>query len=203
MKTALSALSILAVLSLAAPASAGSFAAGTLTFGIGVATVNPKSNNGTLAVGGAVNISNSVRPTFTAEYFLRDNLGVEVLAALPFRHTINIAGVGYAGSTMQLPPVVSIQYHFANASKFTPFVGAGLNYTWFFDEKSPLGSLRLGNSIGLAAHLGVDYQISARSWVRADLRWADIHSDVTLNGTNLGKVTVNPTVFGVSYIMKY
>ncbi|MBI1217674.1 MAG: outer membrane beta-barrel protein [Rhodobacteraceae bacterium] len=203
MKSTLSALSVLAVLSMAAPAVADSFAAGTLTFGIGVATVNPKSDNGTLAVGGKVNIGNSVRPTITAEYFLRDNLGLEVLAALPFKHSINIAGVGYAGSTMQLPPVISVQYHFANASKITPFVGAGLNYTWFFNEKSPLGSLKLGNSFGLAVHAGLDYRLSDRGWLRADVRWADIHSNVKLNGAALGKVAVNPTVFGVSYVMKF
>ena len=39
-------------------------------------------------------VGSSVRPTITAEYFIRDNLGLEVLASLPFQHDIDILAEG-------------------------------------------------------------------------------------------------------------
>ena len=40
------------------------------------------------------------------------------------------------GETKHLPPTLSLQYYFTNKSRITPFVGAGINYTYFFDEKT-------------------------------------------------------------------
>ncbi|OYU38731.1 MAG: hypothetical protein CFE33_14825 [Pseudorhodobacter sp. PARRP1] len=184
---------------LAAPALAQS--AGDMTLGFGMAVVSPKSDNGTLA-GAAATVNDSVRPSITFEYFLRDNIGLEVLGALPFKHSIYLNG-GYAGETKQLPPTISVNYHFANASKFTPFVGVGLNYTKFFETSSPLGDLKIDDSFGVAAHLGVDYAVSAKAALRLDLRYAKIGSDVHLNGANIGKVEIDPLVTGVSYVITF
>src|SRR5690606_35514562 len=96
---------------------------GAWTLGVGVHAGDPKSDAGDLdgsALGlGALptKVDSDVKPTVTAEYFIADNLGIEVLAALPFKHDVSIDGVGKVGETKQLPPVVSLQYHFANGSK--------------------------------------------------------------------------------------
>lgn len=190
---------------LASPAVAQS--QGEWTLGLGLANVNPKSDNGTLAGGTVpVSIGDSTRPTVTAEYFIRDNLGVELLAALPFKHTIKSNGTEI-GTVKQLPPVISLQYHFDATPQLKPFVGVGVNFTGFWDgnAKGPLdgADLQVKNSWGLAAHLGTDYWISDKSAIRADLRWIDIDSDVHLNGTRIGKVEIDPLVVGVSYIMKF
>ncbi|WP_062560564.1 OmpW/AlkL family protein [Paracoccus aminovorans] len=190
---------------LASPALAQS--QGEWTLGFGLANVNPKSDNGVLA-GGTVptEIGDSTRPTITAEYFIRDNLGVELLAALPFKHSIKSNGVEI-GTVKQLPPVISLQYHFDATEQFKPFVGLGVNFTGFWDgdARGPLSGaeLRVKNSWGLAAHLGADYWINDRAAIRADLRWIDIDADVTLNGAEIGKVEVDPVVVGVSYVMKF
>ncbi|TGQ70072.1 OmpW family protein, partial [Mesorhizobium sp. M8A.F.Ca.ET.207.01.1.1] len=86
--------SLAAALSLAAaPAMAQS--KGDWTVSAGVHQVAPKSNNGWLAGGTLkVDVDNDVKPTITGEYFIADNLGIEVLAALPFKHDININGLG-------------------------------------------------------------------------------------------------------------
>ncbi len=196
---------IAAISGIATAASAQS--QGDWTLGLGIANVNPKSDNGTLA-GGTVptEIDDNTRPIITFEYFIRDNLGIEVLAALPFKHTINSNGTEI-GTVKHLPPVVSLQYHFDATPQFKPFVGVGLNFTGFFDAdaRGPLdgNDLRVKNSWGLAAHLGADYWISDRSALRADLRWIDIDSDVELNGTKIGEVEVDPVVVGLSYVMKF
>ena len=192
-------------LGLAAPALAQS--QGDWTLGVGIANVNPKSDNGDLA-GGAVptEIGDSTRPTVTFEYFIRDNLGVEVLGALPFRHTIRSNGTEI-GTVKQLPPVISLQYHFDATPQLKPFVGLGVNFAGFWDADAlgPLAGseLRVKNSWGLAAHLGADYWFNDNSAIRADLRWIDINSDVELDGADIGEVEVDPTVIGLSYIRRF
>lgn len=193
------ALALLASAALAAPTLAQE--AGTLTLGVGIGVVSPKDGNGTVA-GGSTEIGSSTRPTLTLEYFLKDNLGIEVLAALPFKHDIAING-GHVGETKQLPPTISLNWHIPTGSKLTPFVGVGVNYTTFFEDRSPLGDLKISNSWGLAAHLGVDYALSEKSALRLDVRYIDINSDVYLDGAKIGEVEVDPVAAGLSYVMTF
>ena len=201
-----------AALALAAmPAFAQS--AGHWTVGIGAHNVAPKSDNGTLTATPLGNLSMDVgsnaRPTVTAEYFIKDNLGIEVLAALPFQHDIDVVGVGKVGSTKHLPPTVSLQYHFGQG-KVRPFVGVGVNYTLFFstDSDGPIAGtdLDLSNSWGLAGHLGIDFQVSEKGAIRVDYRKIDIDTKVKLNGANLGTsntVNIDPSVYGVAYVFQF
>ena len=202
---------ILAVAALAlatSPALAQS--AGSWTFGIGAHQVAPKSDNGTLTATPLgdlrMEVGNNARPTITAEYFIRDNLGLEVLAALPFQHDIAVAGVGKVGSTKHLPPTVSLQYHFGKG-KVRPFVGLGVNYTTFFSTKSegPIAgaNLDLSDSWGLAGHVGVDFQVSERGALRIDYRQIDIDTDVEVDGAKLGTANIDPLVYGVAYVVKF
>jgi outer membrane protein len=190
---------------LAAPAFAQQ--AGEWTVGIGAHQVNPKSDNGRL-VGGTVpiEVDSNVRPTITAEYFVRDNLGIEVLASWPFEHDINVPGVGRVGSTKHLPPTVSLQYHFGQGT-VKPFIGAGVNYTRFFstDTTGILAGtdLELDDSIGLAAHVGIDFEVGEKGSIRIDARWIDIDTDVELNGVDVGTVEIDPLVYGVAYVFKF
>ena len=181
--------------------------AGDLTVGLGIANVNPKSDNGALAGGTVpVEIGDNTRPQITVEYFIRDNVGVELLGALPFKHSIRSRGTEI-GTVKHLPPVVSLQYHFDATPQLKPFVGVGVNFTGFHDAESrgPLtgSDLRVKNSWGLAAHLGTEYWINDRSAVRVDLRWIDIDADVTLNGAAIGQVEVDPVVAGIGYVTKF
>ncbi|WP_333629317.1 OmpW family outer membrane protein [Stenotrophomonas cyclobalanopsidis] len=190
----------------AAPAMAQS--KGDWTISAGVHQVAPKSNNGSLAGGTLkVDVDSDIKPTITGEYFIADNLGIEVLAALPFKHDISINGLGRVGSTKHLPPVVSLQYHFNSTGKVSPFVGAGLNYTTFFSEDTTgalAGSkLKLEDSWGLAAHAGVDFAIGDKGALRVDMRWIDIDSKVKLDGEKIGTVNIDPLAYGVSYVFKF
>lgn len=182
--------------------SAAAQSQGDITLGFGFGLVEPKSGNGTLA-GGRANVGNSVRPTFTAEYFIRDNVGVELLLATPFDHGVSIAGIGSAGSVRQLPPTLSLNYHFPTKGRFKPYVGAGLNYTTFFEEESALGSLELDDSFGAALQVGLDYELPNGSALRANLRWIDIDSDVTLDDVDIGEAEIDPFVLNFGYVIKF
>ncbi|KAB7767499.1 OmpW/AlkL family protein [Xanthomonas maliensis] len=181
---------------------------GDWTMAVGAHQVAPRSDNGRLAGGTlAVDVGKDIRPTLTAEYFVANALGIEVLAALPFEHDIQLRGLGRVGSTKHLPPVVSLQYHFNSQGAVSPFLGAGINYTHFFASKTRgalAGSdLELGDSWGLAAHAGVDIALSARGALRVDVRWIDIDSTVRLDGQRLGTVTIDPLVYGLAYVHRF
>lgn len=195
-----------AIASISLPAFAQS--KGDWTLGVGVHQVKPKSDNGKLAGGTLpLDIDSDVKPTVTFEYFLADNLGLEVLAALPFKHDIEIKGLGKVGSSKHLPPTVSLQYHFNSKGKVSPFLGAGINYTTFFSEDTtgPLAGskLKLEDSWGLAAHAGLDFKVSERGAVRVDVRWMDIDSKVKLDGAKLGTANIDPLVYGAAYVLKF
>ena len=189
----------IALAALAGPAAAQS--RGDWTLGIGIINVNPKSDNGSVA-GAATTIDDSTQLSLTGEYFIRDNLGIEILAATPFEHDISLGGA-FAGSTKQLPPTISVNYHFPTRGNFKPFVGLGLNYTTFFEESSPLGDLKLDDSFGLAASIGADWQISERGALRMNIRYMDISTDATLNGTAIGTAEIDPVTLGVSYVHRF
>ncbi len=202
--------------------SAFAVPAGTWTIGAGVGYVMPESNNGTVTAGGtldtdgvdySVDVDDDIRPTLTGEYFVADNVGIELLAAIPFHHDITLEdndGNKVDAKTQHLPPTLSVQYHFDNYGlpmNVKPFVGVGLNYTNFFKEKIYLpegnGDLEIDDSFGVAGHIGVDFPFSPTDAFRIDARYIDLQPDVELNGEDIGDVDINPWVFGVSYIKSF
>ncbi|QFT99460.1 Outer membrane protein W precursor [Roseovarius sp. THAF8] len=197
----LTALALAALVAGAAPALAQE--RGDVSLGIGLAGVIPESGNGVLAGPTPISVDNGYSLQLTGEYFIANNLGVELLAAWPFAHDVDTGGVKI-GEVKHLPPTLSLQYHFTNKGNITPFIGAGINYTTFTESKAvgPLAGndLDLDDSWGLALHAGLDYRVSDKGALRTDVRWMNIESDVKLNGVDIGKAKINPWVFGVSYV---
>ena len=189
-----------ALVALAAPAFAQS--QGDWTVGVGVGYLDPKSDNGTLA-GFDAEIDSDTRPIFTVEYFVQDNLGIELLASTPYKHDVTLGGSVDAGSVKHLPPTLSLNYHFPTNSAWKPYVGAGLNYTIFFEEDSPLGDLDLDNSFGVSLQAGLDYMVTEKGAVRLNVRWFDIDSDVKLDGNDIGTAEIDPFLIGLSYVHRF
>jgi len=192
-----------ALVAMAGPAVAQS--QGDMTLGLGVHWIEPDSSS--LTAVGPIDVDGNARPTLTFEYFVADRVGLEVLASWPFEHDINLAGVGKVAETKHLPPTVSLQYHFDTGSSLTPFVGAGVNFTYFFDDdgKGVLAGVPvdLDESWGFALHAGVDYALSDKSAVRFDVRYIDIETDVSVGGAPIGKVKIDPWVAGAAYVYKF
>ena len=155
----------------------------------------------------------------TVTYMVRENFGVELLAATPFTHDVNVNGLdglgvpsgANLGEITHLPPTLSaLWYPMPAASKFQPYIGLGLNYTLIWDEslsggaKDLLGAsdLKLDDSFGFAARAGFDYQINERLSFNAGMWYIDIDTDAELN-TALGKVDVSvdvdPFVYGLGF----
>lgn len=171
---------------------------------IGAVQVSPKSDNGTLA-GGALktDIDSNTQLGLILGRHLTPNLAVEVLAATPFSHTAKLNGAK-AVDFKHLPPTVSLQWYFNPEGRVNPFVGAGLNYTFVYDEKpvagGPVAGTKIGldNSFGLAAQAGLQFKLSDRWDLVLDARWIDIDSDVKVNGDKVGTAIVDPRVYGLT-----
>ena len=165
---------------------------------VGLGNVDPKSDNGDVA-----SVDSGVAAVFNATYMMTNNIGIELLAATPFEHDIKLAADGTrVGQTKHLPPTLSVQYHFDTDSAFKPYVGAGLNYTIFFDERTsgPLAGtdLELDDSFGIAAQVGTDWNISDTMFANLDVRWINIETDAELDGAPLETVEIDPIVYSLT-----
>lgn len=191
-KTALAAALILAMAG-AAMAEEGN----TWTLRIGAHHVAPKSDNHSV-----VNVDAAQQLTFNLTRQLSERWAVEVLAALPFEHDINLNGGGKVADVKHLPPTFSLQYHFAPHAHVRPYLGAGLNATIFFSEDTSGAlagtDLKLDTSFGPAAQFGIDIDVGNTWFVNLDARWIDIDTKATLDGTALGTVQIDPFTVGLS-----
>ncbi|HTV84661.1 MAG TPA: OmpW family outer membrane protein [Dyella sp.] len=167
---------------------------------VGAHVVDPTSDTGTLA-GLKATTSNDAKPTFSVEYMITPHWGVDALAAVPFRHEVRLDGMK-AATTKDLPPTLGVNYHFMPGAVVSPFIGAGINYTHFFDTRGEGvlngASVHIQNSWGAAAHGGIDVKLTDRWLVTADLRWMDIRGTVHVNGANVGRATIDPIAYGLS-----
>jgi outer membrane protein len=161
----------------------------------GGSNVDPKSDNSDI-----VSVDSQFGVTFNFSYFMTSNLAVELLAALPYDHDIELLDGTKVASTDHLPPTLSLQYHFMPEARVQPYVGLGLNYTLFFhvDTTGPLAGadLDLDNSWGWAGELGVDFPVSEQWLINLSARYIDIDTDAKLDGASLGTVEIDPWVYG-------
>ena len=217
---------------LAAP-QALALEAGDIVLRVGATTVAPDEDSDLVELNGAtldlgagpstLSVDDNTQLGLTVEYMLSKNLGIEVLAATPFEHTASgegeLAGLDIA-DVKHLPPTVSAVYHFYPTEGFRPYVGAGINYTIFFDEDltsegdatlSSLsltgGDVELDDSWGLSIQAGFDYDINSQWMINASVRWIDIDTEAEISFDGGSKITadieIDPLVYTVSVGYKF
>jgi len=201
-----------ALLSAISPALA--FEQGDWLVRAGMTNVAPDDSSSNVNVGGVdlgvgVNVDDNTQLGLNFVYFYSQQLAIEVLAATPFSHDIGLNTVGALGNTKHLPPTLSANYYFADPSaKFQPYVGAGVNYTIFFDEEftsantsAGFSDLDLDSSLGLAAQVGFDYMLDDKWLVNASVRWIDIDTEASfdLNGSaGSVDVSIDPFIYSIT-----
>lgn len=163
--------------------------------------------------GEEVKVGNSVMPEVDATYMVTDAIGVELIASTT-KHTIGgvhgtTGGIGDLASTWVLPPTLTVQYHIAPKGHVRPYVGAGLNYTIFWNEKAAAGlrsavgrtGVHLKDSFGWVAQAGLDVDITSKVFMNLDVKYIDIDTEARLDTAALGrqrvKVALDPLVVGI------
>ncbi|MGB5103120.1 MAG: OmpW family outer membrane protein, partial [Steroidobacteraceae bacterium] len=206
----------LAVAAALATPLAANAAQGDWLFRVGLSQVNPKEENLQIDLGEPVGnafivVDSDISPTFNITYMLTDHIGTELLAAWPFTHGIDLKPYSGGGERIayvdHLPPTLSLQWHFNPNGTWRPYVGAGINYTMFSSEETRGAfngtKLKLEDSFGPAAQVGVDIGVSQNWFVNLDVRWIDIDADAELNGGEIGTVEIDPMVYGVHVGYKF
>ncbi len=175
-----------------------------------VGYIDPQDDSDELSgvPGGEVDVGDSTSLAFNLTWMATNNIGVELLGSLPFKHEIDGAGTldgaGTVAEAKHLPPTLLAVYQFTPQAKWRPYVGLGLNYTLFFDEQGrgvlDGTDVELDNSWGVAVEAGLDVDINDRWFANASLWWMDI--DTTAD-TAVGEVDVEidpiAVLVGVGY----
>lgn len=180
--------------------------AGDMIIRGGTATVRPNTGSDSVLGLGSFKANNNTQLGLTFTYMATDNIGIELLAATPFEHKISTPGTGEIASAKQLPPTLMAQYYFRTAEdKLRPYLGVGVNYTFFFDEgfndtgkNAGLSDLSMSGSWGVAAQAGLDYQLDEHWLLNASLWWMNIETDVDFKAGGVDqsyKTRLDPFVF--------
>jgi len=204
----LSMISLVFVLSMATFAKVYAAEKGDWLLRFGAVQVSPDDSSGTLSGAPTVGVAvdSDTQAFANISYMLKNNVALELLAATPFTHTISATGAlsGDIATVKQLPPTLSLQYRFSPKATIVPYVGAGINYTMFFDEQATavITSISLKDSWGLALQAGADIDMGNNWFANVDVRYINIETTAT---TNLGTVDVkiNPWVFSAGVGFKF
>jgi outer membrane protein len=188
-----------------------------------IINVNPNDDSGIVntgigSVGEGVETTSDTIPELDITYMITPHWGVELIlgysehtvkATNSARATVETLGHRDLINTKVLPPTLLLQYHFLPNSNFRPYVGAGINYTHFFDESvpsksgisNPGDSIDLDDSWGWAVQAGIDIAINEDWFVNADVKYIDIDTSGSFKNTAVGWAKVNtdldPVVFGL------
>jgi outer membrane protein len=228
MRNSILAASLLA-LAVASPA-AFAHKEGDIIVRAGAITVAPNEDSSNIWVGALNTDVSGTKATLDSDtqlglnfaYMVTDHVGIELLAATPFQHSVGVKGMpgafaglnGNLGDIKQLPPTLSALYYpMQSASAFQPYVGLGVNYTWFFDteltgaaEDKGFKGLDMDNSWGMAYQVGMDYMLTENIMVNGQVRYIDIDTTGT---TSFGgrevkvDVDVDPFVYMVGLGYKF
>jgi outer membrane protein len=162
-----------------------------------------------------LSIGNSVVPELDISYFFTRNIAAELILGVT-KHTITgtgtLGGLNI-GSTWLLPPTLTLQYHFTDFGAFKPYIGAGVNYTVFYNQtagNTPLNGLTVtglsvGNSFGAVGQVGFDYMLDRHWGLNFDVKklFLEPNYTATVNGAIpvSGRANINPWLIagGVTY----
>ncbi|RUO18469.1 hypothetical protein CWE08_11150 [Aliidiomarina iranensis] len=214
----------LSLIAIALSAFAATPAMADFSINVGAISVMPDESSSNLNViedvaglpagSTSVGVNNNTQLGLTFDYKFNDNFGLQLIAATPFSHNLKVKGSAIdglnIGKTKHLPPTLMAQYHFTQHATFQPFVGIGLNYTTFFDEKvsgdlegalidldvttaSDDVSLSLSESWGLALQAGFNYELNEKMGIHFMVSKIaiDTTGNVKVNGNTVQSVNVD------------
>ncbi|PZU11035.1 OmpW family outer membrane protein [Sphingomonas sp.] len=167
--------------------------------------------------GAHVAVNNSYAPELDFTYMVTNHIGTELILATTKHHVSgrgSLDSLGRLAGTWVLPPTLTAQYHFAPQAKIRPYVGAGINYTIFYSEKSSdaldaaIGQtkVRLKDSVGYAVQAGLDFDLTSKIFANIDVKYIDIDTTARLttgSTVNRVRVSLDPIVVGVGLGMRF
>jgi outer membrane protein len=156
-------------------------------------------------IGGKTTVSDSFIPEIDGTYFVTDHMGVELIAGTT-QHSIHNSVAGPVGSVWLLPPTLTVQYHFQPTSTtWRPYVGAGINYTFFYSPRSPLPDIHYADHFGWALQAGVDVPLNDGPYfLNVDVKKIFLDTHVkALGGVVQANATLDPWLIGAGVGVRF
>jgi outer membrane protein len=155
-------------------------------------------------IGGVTKVSDSFVPEADLTYFITDNIAVEAIAAVT-KHTVRNSVAGTVASVWLLPPTITAQYHFDPEGPIRPYVGAGINYTFFYDPHSALPNIGFKNSFGWALQAGADVPVGDGPYfLNVDVKKVFIGTHVrAAGGAVQASARLNPWIIGAGVGLRF
>lgn len=160
--------------------------------------------------GSGLSYSNTVTPELDISYFFTDNIAAELILGTTYANIEGqgaIGELGNVGKVWLLPPTLTLQYHFTDFGAFKPYVGAGVNYTIFYNQDAgSADALKVKNTFGTALQVGFDYMVDQHWGVNFDVKKLFLKPDfdVTVDGAKLtGKAALDPWLIGAGVTYRF
>lgn len=160
--------------------------------------------------GSGLSYSDSVIPELDISYYLTDNIAAELILGTTYANIYgddSVAFLGRIGKTWVLPPTLTLQYHFTDFGAFKPYVGAGVNYTMFYNQSGAAASdLNVKDSFGAALQVGADYMVNDHWGVNFDVKKLFLRPEyeTTIGGTTYtGKAKLDPWLIGAGVTYRF
>jgi outer membrane protein len=152
-------------------------------------------------------IDSDVMPTLGITYFVTDKLALDLTLGTT-EHAIRAVGPGVdvvARRQWVLPPVLTVQYHPLPKARFSPYVGAGVNYMFFYMGHDEAGfHTDLKNGFGWALQAGANVA-TAGPWVlNVDAKKVFFKTNAVINdGAMTSHVALDPWVLSAGFGRKF
>lgn len=171
--------------------------------------VSPEDSAQIDPIGGDTQVSSEYAPEIDFTYFLLDQVALELVLTTT-RHNVKVKdsslGDVDVGKISLLPPTLLLQWHPLPKSKVSPYVGGGINYTVFYDQKTEgiITDADYDNTVGWALQAGVDVHLIDKFWLNFDVKryWLDTHAELN-SGSITADVELNPWLVGVGLGYKF
>ncbi|AZJ35771.1 OmpW family protein [Tenacibaculum singaporense] len=160
-------------------------------------------------IGGDVEIGKSFIPELDFTYYFTENIAAELILGTT-NHDVKAVNTALGdvnlGDVWLLPPTLTLQYHF-NINDFKPYVGAGVNYTIFYNaDPGAVVDVDYENGFGYALQLGFDYDLDDTWFLNVDAKYVGLSTDVSVNAgiaTVPAEVDINPLLIGFGVGMRF
>ena len=180
--------------------------AGKWLIGLKVLNLDPDVESVT-SIGGEATVDDDTVPELDIRYFITDNIAIEAILGTT-EH--NVAAVGTAlgnvnlGTVKVLPPTFTLQYHFNSESRFLPYIGAGINYTFFYDDNpGDAVGISYKDDFGFALNIGFDYVINENNYFNIDIKKYTLSTDTVIDARAAGiataSVDLDPLAISIGY----
>jgi outer membrane protein len=173
--------------------------------------VEPDDDSSAITVIGAkAEVDDSISGDVDFSYFFSANIAAELTLAVA-EHDVEATNTSVGkldlGDVKLLPPTLTLQYHLMPDGKIRPYIGAGVNYTVFFDDDpGDARSIDYDNAFGYALQAGVDVGINENWAINFDVKKIWLETDVSVGalGTTVKTdVDVDPWLFGIGLAYRW